>query len=156
MEHASPADGVTSIRRNRSIAAENPAPGRGLFIRELTSRRHSPTRLRSPTRGTLVISFSVNVRSLRRALVVAAILAVVLAFAVEGFPHRHAGSLDDRGCPACQAARQHVGDAPRSAGALLFSPLAGSPRPAEPAIERIFAPPPVSSTSPRSPPAVSA
>jgi hypothetical protein len=98
----------------------------------------------------------VNAKSLRRALAVAAILAVVFAFALAGFPHRHAGSLGDRGCPACQAARQHVGDAPRASGALLISPLAERPHPAEPAIERIAAPPPVSSTSPRSPPAVSA
>ncbi|HUM01235.1 MAG TPA: hypothetical protein VL084_03050 [Thermoanaerobaculia bacterium] len=93
---------------------------------------------------------------MRRALAVAAILAVVLAFAFEGFPHRHEGSLDDRWCPACQAARQHVGDAPRAGVAFLISPVAERPRPAEPAIERLAAPPPVSSTSPRSPPAVSA
>lgn len=86
----------------------------------------------------------------------AALVAVVLTFALEGFPHHHVGGLDDRECPACQAARQHVGDAPRFSGALLISPVAGNPQPAEPAIERISAPPPVSSSSPRSPPAVSA
>lgn len=85
-----------------------------------------------------------------------ALVAVVLAFAFEGFPHRHVSGLDDRECPACQAARQHVGDAPRISCVLPVSPVSGSPQPAAPAIERISAPSFVSSSSPRSPPAVSA
>jgi len=86
----------------------------------------------------------------------AALVAVVLTFAFEGFPHKHVGGLDDRECPACQAARQHIGDAPRFSGAFLISPVAGSPQPTEPAIERISTRPSVASTSPRSPPAISA
>jgi len=83
-------------------------------------------------------------------------LALVIVFALEGFPHHHVGGLDDRECPACQAARQHVGDAPRVSGILLVDPAAGRPQTASPAIERTSSPPPVSNTSPRSPPAVSA
>ncbi len=125
-------------------------------IRLIRRRFYARRRRRSPSGPRLVISLSVNARTVRRALAVAAILAVVLAFALEDFPHRHAGGLDDRECPACQAARQHVGDAPRVSGVLLISPAAGRPLPATPAIERISSPPPVSNTSPRSPPAVSA
>ena len=86
----------------------------------------------------------------------AALFAVVLTFAFEGFPHRHIGGLDDRECPACQASRQHVGDAPRISGILPASPVSGIRQPAAPAIERVSSPLSVSNTSPRSPPAVSA
>ncbi len=95
-------------------------------------------------------------KALRRTLALAAMLAIVAVFALEGFPHHHVGGLDDRECPACQAARQHVGDAPQASGVLLVSPVAGSPQTAEPAVERISAPPFVSSSSPRSPPLLSA
>jgi hypothetical protein len=94
--------------------------------------------------------------SLRKALAVAALLAVVVAFAVEGVPHRHSGGLDGRGCPACQASRQHVSDAPRDAQALLTPPGPATPRILEPAVERKAASTPVSGTSPRSPPSISA
>ncbi|HSB36907.1 MAG TPA: hypothetical protein VLH41_08510, partial [Thermoanaerobaculia bacterium] len=70
----------------------------------------------------------------------------------DGFPHGHAGGLDDRDCPACQAARQHVGDAPRAAVAVPGAPEFPRPKPAEPCIERLAGPAPVSSASPRSPP----
>jgi hypothetical protein len=106
--------------------------------------------------GGLVSSPVVKGLGLKRTLVMAALVAVVLTFAFDGFPHKHVGGLDDRECPACQAARQHVGDTPRFTGALLISPVARRPQPAEPAIERISTPPPVASSSPRSPPAVSA
>ena len=95
-------------------------------------------------------------KALQRTLAMAAILAIVIVFALEGFPHHHVDGLDDRECPACQAARQHVVDAPRVSGVLLVEPAAGRPQPPTPAIERISSPPPVSNTSPRSPPAVSA
>ncbi len=94
-------------------------------------------------------------KALRRTLAVAAILVIVIVFALEGFPHNHVGSVDGRDCPACQAARQHVGDAPQSSRALLLFTRVGSPLPGEPAIERVSAPSFVSSSSPRSPPSVS-
>jgi len=92
----------------------------------------------------------------RRPVAAAVILAVVLAFAFEGFPHGHARGFDDRDCPACQAARQHVGDAPRAAVAVFDAPASPRPKPAEPAIEQLAGPPPVSSAAPRSPPSASA
>jgi hypothetical protein len=44
--------------------------------------------------------------ALRKTLAVAALLAIVAVFALEGFPHHHVNGFDDRECPACQAARQ--------------------------------------------------
>ena len=97
-----------------------------------------------------------NGRALRKAFAVAALLAVVVAFTFEGLPHRHVSGVDDRGCPACQAARQHVSDAPRNAALLAGPPEPVPPRAVEPAVERLVRPPTVSSASPRSPPDVSA
>jgi hypothetical protein len=92
----------------------------------------------------------------KRTLAMAALFAVVLTFALEGFPHRHFGGVDDRGCPACQASRQHVSDAPRDGGAVVSPPDPSLPRPCEPAVERIAGPAAVPSASPRSPPPISA
>jgi hypothetical protein len=87
-----------------------------------------------------------------RAAALACLAAVLIVFALEAIPHRHA-SAADRGCPACQAARQHVGDTPRSAcGAPLAVPAAGRPQPAPPVIERLAEVPSVTSVSPRAPP----
>jgi hypothetical protein len=86
-----------------------------------------------------------------RAVALACLVAVLFVFVLEAIPHQHA-SAADRGCPACQAARQHVGDAPRNDGALLAAPAGGRPQPAEPAIERIAGVPRTSSASPRAPP----
>lgn len=94
-------------------------------------------------------------RALRKALAVAALLAVAVAFAVDVAPHRHAAGLDGRDCPACQAARQQIGDAPRDAGALVSPPDPACPRILEPAVARIAASTSVSGTSPRSPPSIS-
>jgi hypothetical protein len=76
----------------------------------------------------------VNGRALRKAFAVTAFLAVVVAFTFEGLPHRHVSSVDDRGCPACQAARQHVSDAPREAAVLAGPPEPARPRTHEPAV----------------------
>ena len=87
-----------------------------------------------------------------KGVVLACVLAVLVVFALEGIPHRHASASADRSCPACQAARQHVGDAPQSDGTLLASPTFRPSQPAEPAIERLAGAPAVSSASPRAPP----
>jgi hypothetical protein len=79
-------------------------------------------------------------------------MALLFVFVLEAIPHQHA-SAADRGCPACQAARQHVGDSPQSDGALLAAPAGGRTQPAGPAIERLAGAPSVSSASPRAPPA---
>jgi hypothetical protein len=94
--------------------------------------------------------------ALRRALAVTAILAVVLVFSLEGISHHHENGFDGRDCPACQAARQHVGDSPRSASSFLRAPAPERPPVADPAIDRVVGAPVVSSSSPRSPPVVSA
>ncbi len=94
--------------------------------------------------------------ALRRALAVTAILAVVFVLTLEGIPHRHAWGVDDSRCPACQAARQHVGDSPQSASSFLHAPAPERPPAANPAIDRVVGAPVVSSSSPRSPPVVSA
>ena len=86
-----------------------------------------------------------------KALALACLVALIVVFVLEAIPHQHA-SAADRGCPACQAARQHVGDAPRATGAVLSAPTCGRPQTAEPAIERLAVAPSVSSASPRAPP----
>ncbi|MGE5345060.1 MAG: hypothetical protein ACM3JH_03815 [Acidithiobacillales bacterium] len=90
--------------------------------------------------------------ALRRTLALAAIFAVMVVFTLESIPHRHSRGLDGSKCPICQAARQHVGDAPRPAGILFRRPEAQRPPAAEPAVERIASAQAVSSASPRSPP----
>jgi hypothetical protein len=90
--------------------------------------------------------------ALRRIVALAAILAVMVVFTLESIPHRHTRGLDDRGCPVCQAARQHIGDAPRPAGALLRQPEPQRRLAADPAIERVTCALAAPSASPRSPP----
>ncbi len=92
--------------------------------------------------------------ALRRTLALAAILAVMVVFTLESVPHRHSRGLDDSKCPVCQAARQHVGDAPKPAGILFRRPEAQRPPAAEPAIERNASAQAVPCASPRSPPSL--
>ena len=94
-----------------------------------------------------------NSEALRRTLALAAILAIVVVFTLESIPHREPRGADDGRCPACQAAREHVGDAPGSAGILNRPPEPVRPDAAEPAIEGSFGVEDVPSVSPRSPPA---
>ena len=86
-----------------------------------------------------------------KAVALACLAVLLVVFVLEAVPHRHANAAD-RSCPACQAARQHVGDAPQSDGALVGAPPPARPQPAELAIERLAGAPAASSVSPRAPP----
>jgi hypothetical protein len=86
-----------------------------------------------------------------KAAAIACLLAVFFVFALEGIPHRHASATDQR-CPACQAARQHIGEAPRLVDSLPAAPESRGFRPADPSVVRLPGPLVASSASPRSPP----
>ena len=86
-----------------------------------------------------------------KAVAIACLIVLLAGFVLEAVPHRHASNAD-RNCPACQAARQLVGDAPKNDAALLSAPPPARSLPAAPSIERLAGAPAVSSVSPRAPP----
>lgn len=58
-------------------------------------------------------------RAGRSAIVLVALLALL---GLTSAPHRHAGSIEERSCPACQVTRTDGGEAPSTAQSGLPSP----------------------------------